>query len=226
MTLIETIHLSKEYVTQQLSTLALKDINLKVESGCFCGIVGPSGSGKSTLLYVLSGLEKPTSGTCLMMGNDLAHFSEAEIALLRQTTIGFVFQFFNLMPNLTVYENVLFPQVIAKKTDETRVETCLRLVNMEAFRNHYPSQLSGGMQQRVAIARAMVNDPKIIFADEPTGNLDSKSGREVMELLSRLNRELGMTVILVTHNPDHLAYCTRKIELKDGSIVNDQLVSV
>ncbi|MDD3113401.1 MAG: ABC transporter ATP-binding protein [Candidatus Izemoplasmatales bacterium] len=226
MTLIKAIHLSKDYQVQEVQTPALRDVNLSIEDGDFCGIIGPSGSGKSTLLYCLSGLEKPSSGQCLVMGKDLSEYKETEIADLRQSTIGFVFQFYNLVPNLTVFENMLFPQIVAHKIDEKRVEALLELVNMAKYRNYFPNQLSGGMQQRVAIARAIVNEPKIIFADEPTGNLDSKSGREVMELLSRLNLDLKITVILVTHNPDHLDYCSRKIELRDGSIVNDQPESI
>lgn len=222
MTVIEAIQLSKSYQVQDVQTPALRDVNLAIEDGDFCGIVGPSGSGKSTLLYCLSGLEKPSSGRCLLLGKDLAQIKEPEMADLRQNTIGFVFQFYNLVPNLTVAENLLFPQIIARKVDEKRVAMLLDMVNMGPYRKHFPNQLSGGMQQRVAIARAIVNEPKIIFADEPTGNLDSKSGREVMELLSRLNRDLKITVILVTHNPDHLAFCNRQIELRDGCIIHDQ----
>jgi len=224
--LIEARHIYKEYRNQQVVTKVLKNIDLTINQGDFCVIIGPSGSGKSTLLYVLSGLEKPTEGETLVYGKPLATLSEAELSALRRDDMGFVFQFYNLIPNLNVFDNVILPLVLAKKTDLTPAEQVLKMVGMYDFRDYFPNQLSGGMQQKVAIARAMVNDPDLIFADEPTGNLDQKSGKEIMETFAALNKEHGKTIVLVTHNPDHIAYATRKIELRDGMIIYDEPVAV
>ncbi|MDD5293391.1 MAG: ABC transporter ATP-binding protein [Candidatus Izemoplasmatales bacterium] len=222
MVLIDAREVNKDYHNGEVMTHVLKNLSLCVSEGDFCGIVGPSGSGKSTLLYVLSGLEPPTSGSILLTGKDLSHISETEMADLRQKTIGFVFQFYNLIPNLTVYENLLLPMIIAKDHQPKRIEEALEAVGLIEAMHQYPNQLSGGMQQRVAIARAIINRPKLIFADEPTGNLDQKSGIEVMNLLQKLNHEYKITIILVTHNLEHIHYCTRKIELCDGMIVSDE----
>ncbi len=226
MKLIEAKHICKDYQNQQVLTKVLKDINVVINQGDFCVIVGPSGSGKSTLLYVLSGLEKPSSGECFVLGKSLNSLKEEEMANLRKNDMGFVFQFYNLIPNLTVFENVLLPLVISKKEDYSQAEVVLKLVQMNDFKDYFPNQLSGGMQQKVAIARAMVNDPGLIFADEPTGNLDQKSGKEIMTLLKNLNQEHKKTIVLVTHNMEHVSYCTRKLELRDGMIVNDDPVKV
>lgn len=218
MGIIKTVDLRKTFFHGELEQPVLKDINMDIFEGDFAGIVGPSGSGKTTLLYCLSSLEDITSGQVFLMDKDIAGYSERDIADLRKTDIGFVFQFYNLVPNLTVYENILLAKVIADKHDDN-IDDVLSQVGMTAFRDYYPDQLSGGMQQRVAIARALVNHPKIIFADEPTGNLDQKIGKEIMDLLAELNRTAHVTVVLVTHNEDYLTYCNHVFRLIDGRIV-------
>jgi putative ABC transport system ATP-binding protein len=221
MILIETRNLQKNYQSPAGTISVLQAVNIKVDSGEFIGIVGPSGSGKSTLLYVMSGLEPPTSGEVVLFKKPIKSMTESDINEIRKNKIGFVFQFYNLLPNLTVLENVELPLVIAKNRNMALALSALEVVGLQDVVAMYPAQLSGGMQQRVAIARAIVNDPKIIFADEPTGNLDLQTGKEIMELLKRLNLELGVTIVLVTHNLDHLTYCTRKLELVNGIVKND-----
>lgn len=221
MTILKTVNLKKTYKNDSLEQIVLKGITTHINQGDFTGIFGPSGSGKTTLLYCLSALEPLTSGELYIEGKEVSKYSEKEIAELRKTEIGFVFQFYNLIPNLTVYENILLAKVIAKKT-ESNIDEMLELVGLLEFKNHYPNQISGGMQQRVAIARALINEPKIIFADEPTGNLDQKSGSEIMDLLEKLNKEKGVTIVLVTHNEDYLRYCTNIIRLLDGKIYDNQ----
>jgi len=224
--LIEANRVEKEYHTEAGAIRVLKGIDLSVEPGDFVGIVGPSGSGKSTFLYVLSGLEKATSGEVILFGNSVGTMKDREINEIRKSKIGFVFQFYNLLPNLTVMENIELPLVISKQSDMSMALQALKMVGLDQFASLYPAQLSGGMQQRVAIARAMVTNPEIIFADEPTGNLDHNSGIEIMKILKRLNQEQGVTIVLVTHNLDHVAYCTRKLELIDGTIGKDERVGV
>ncbi|NLZ62143.1 MAG: ABC transporter ATP-binding protein [Acholeplasmataceae bacterium] len=222
MVLIEAKKVEKEYITQAGSIRVLRNINLCVKNGEFVGIVGPSGSGKSTLLYVLSGLEKPTSGEIMLFGKSTAEMNDADMNAIRKSKIGFVFQFYNLLPNLTVLENVELPLVIAKQTDLSKAIEALKMVNLDKYLTLYPAQLSGGMQQRVAIARAMVTNPKILFADEPTGNLDHQSSIEIIEILKNLNQKQQTTIVLVTHNLEHMAYCSRKIEIIDGNIGEDE----
>lgn len=226
MSEIKARQIYKDYINQQVETKVLKGIDVNIEQGEFCAIIGPSGSGKSTLLYVLSGLEQPTSGEVELFGLNIKAFSEKEIQKLRRKDLGFVFQFYNLIPNLTVYENVILPMIIDKSANDESVDEVLKTVGMLDFKNYYPNQLSGGMQQKVAIARALINKPKLIFADEPTGNLDNASGNEIMRLLKSLNEEQGITVVLVTHNLDHVKYCKRVLRLKDGKIENDEAVKV
>jgi len=226
MVLIKASKLEKEFNSQAGPIKVLTNINLTVQTGEFVGVVGPSGSGKSTLLYVLSGLEKASAGEILLFGEKVGSMNDIKMNEIRREKIGFVFQFYNLLPNLTVLENVELPLVIKKSNDLNKASEILNLVGLDQFASFYPSQLSGGMQQRVAIARAMVTNPKILFADEPTGNLDHKSGTEIMKILKRLNQEQKVTIVLVTHNLDHVAYCTRKLELIDGTIGKDERVSV
>jgi len=226
MGLIECRKMNKSYFTGQVETCVLKEIDLTIETNEFIGITGPSGSGKTTLLYVLSGLEKPTSGELTLFGRSIQEYTDRELSDIRKTKIGFVFQFYNLIPNLNVRENLMLAHVIGKNTDEKIIDELLGLVGMKEYENLYPNQLSGGMQQRVAVARSLVNDPEIIFADEPTGNLDTANGLEIMSLLRRLKTEKGKTVILVTHSEDYLRYCSRNIKLTDGKIVRNEILSV
>jgi len=217
--LIDVNQLNKFYKQGKDRTHVLKNISLQVNEGDFLGIVGPSGSGKTTLLYCLSSLESIDSGEILIEGENMKNFDDSKISELRKNHFGFIFQFYNLIPNLTAYENILLSNVIADKVDEEKINELLRLVDMYDYKNYFPNELSGGMQQRIAIARALVNNPKVIFADEPTGNLDQKKGKEIMELLKRLNQEKNITIILVTHNEDYLKYCSKTITLIDGEFI-------
>lgn len=225
MILIECRNMNKSYQNGQIETPVLKDINLVVNDNDFLGITGPSGSGKTTLLYVLSGLEKPSDGEVILLNQNVAQYNNQQISNIRKNQIGFIFQFYNLIPNLTVRENVMLALVIAKGKDDSRVDQLLTMVGMADYQNRYPNELSGGMQQRVAIARCLVNDPKIIFADEPTGNLDTINGNEIMNLLHRLHDEHKKTIVLVTHSDDYIKYCSRFIKLVDGKIVKDEVLS-
>lgn len=218
MSVIETKGLKKSFANDVMNQEVLKGISININEGDFAGIVGPSGSGKTTLLYCLSSLEKITSGTIIFNGKDITKYTDKEIADLRKTELGFIFQFYNLIPNLTVYENVLLAKVLANKNEEDIIEM-LEIVGMSKYKDYYPNQLSGGMQQRVAIARALINHPKIIFADEPTGNLDQKKGLEILELLKKLNQEKKVTIVLVTHNEEYLEYCSKVYRLLDGRVV-------
>ena len=186
--------------------------------------MGPSGSGKSTLLHIIAGIDRPTSGECLVQGTDVANLSETALAEWRNRNVGFVFQTFNLVPVLTAYENVELPLLLTSLSSRERrghVEAALELVGLSDRMKHLPRQMSGGQEQRVAIARALVTDPTLIVADEPTGNLDAHSAADVMILLQRLNREMGKTVIMVTHDPRAAAYAQRTVHLEKGEMLND-----
>lgn len=224
MILIEARKLTKEYVVGNFKNQVIKGIDLEVKEKEFISIVGPSGSGKTTLLYLLSGLEKYTTGEILLFNKEVNLYNDKEMSLLRQKNIGFVFQFFNLIPNLNVFENVEISAVIAGIKDKSRIEEVLKMVGMEDSVHLYPNQISGGMQQRVAIARALVNNPDIIFADEPIGNLDYNNGIAIMEIFKKLNTEYNKTIILVTHNEDMKKYGTRYLRLIDGKITEDEKV--
>ncbi len=226
MKLIETKKMSKSYFIGDKETEILHSINLVFKENEFCGIVGPSGSGKTTLLYTLSGLERPTKGNVFLLGKNLNDLTLPELLKIRSSDIAFIFQFYNLLPNLTVYENIYIAQMFSENNDKEDILNLLKSVGMSDYIDYYPSQLSGGMQQRVAIARSLVNKPKILFADEPTGNLDIKTGNEVMNLLKKIQKDRKITGIMVTHNPDYLVYCTRKISLSDGRVDQDEELKV
>jgi putative ABC transport system ATP-binding protein len=199
----------------------LHPLDLRIDSGRVAAITGPSGSGKSTLLGLLAGLDSPSSGHIVIDGADITAMSEDDLARFRGTRIGFVFQFFHLLPSLTAWENVRVPLEIAARAGAgRRADELLAEVGLAARRHHYPSQLSGGEQQRVAIARALANDPPILLADEPTGNLDSTTGRQVIDLLIDVNRRRGTTVVLVTHDPELAALADVTIRLRDGRVVD------
>lgn len=203
----------------------LQDISLTIAAGEFLALMGPSGSGKTTLLNLIAGLDRPDSGRLLVGGVDLTHLSEAQLAAWRARHVGFIFQFYHLIPVLTAYENVELPLLLtplSKRERREHVELALELVGLSDRRDHYPGQLSGGQQQRVAIARALVTDPTLISADEPTGDLDRDSAREVLELLSRLNAEFGKTIILVTHDPEAASYARRIIRLIKGQLITEE----
>ncbi len=223
---IACVGLIKDYGNAKVTINVLKNIDLSIDSNDFVGITGASGSGKTTLLYVLSGLEKPTAGTVSLFGKTTTQYSDRELAEFRRNRIGFVFQFYNLIPNLTVHENVLLAAIIAGNKDGERIDKVLDMVGMLDRQSAFPNELSGGMQQRVAIARALVNDPDIIFADEPTGNLDSENAGEIMKILHSLNADHNKTVVLVTHSEDFLKYCNRNVKLSDGRVVKDVRLDV
>jgi len=227
MKLIAVQNLEKIYDNEGVKTTALADATFSIERGEFISIMGPSGSGKSTLMQILGLLDRATSGTYFLDGKDVTRFSDDELALLRNKKIGFVFQAFNLLPKTSVFENVELPLLYDEhpaENNEGKVKAALEAVDMLHRMQYLSSQLSGGEKQRVAIARALVNDPEIIFADEPTGNLDSKSGLQVMAILQKLNHA-GRTIVLVTHETYTAEHAKRVLLMKDGRIVGDQPVS-
>ncbi|MFU8860384.1 MAG: ABC transporter ATP-binding protein [Cyclonatronaceae bacterium] len=219
--MIKTVNLKKLYTTDEVETTALNDVSLEIGTGEFVAVMGPSGCGKSTLLNIIGLLDDVTAGSYLFGDVDVTTFTERQRAALRKQNIGFVFQNFNLIDELTVFENVELPllyQGISSQDRKKRVEEALDRMQIGHRRNHFPQQLSGGQQQRVAISRAVIGTPKLILADEPTGNLDSKNGEEVMKLLAGLN-ESGTTIIMVTHSPIDSGYAHRIIHLFDGEVV-------
>jgi len=225
--MIQTENLKKVYRAEEVETIALNGVGLNIESGEFVSVMGPSGCGKSTLLNILGLLDTPTDGSHTFNGTDVSDYSERQRAKMRKGNIGFVFQSFNLIDELTVYENVELPLLYlntpsAERTE--RVEAALDRVQMTHRKGHFPQQLSGGQQQRVAVARAVVADPKLILADEPTGNLDSTNGTQVMNLLSELN-EAGTTIVMVTHSPADAEYSGRTIHLFDGKVVSENFIA-
>ncbi|MHA1952085.1 MAG: ABC transporter ATP-binding protein [Candidatus Thorarchaeota archaeon] len=220
--IIQLEEVNKEFGKGKNTVAAMKDVNLQIDAGDFVAVLGPSGCGKSTLLHVMSGLEAPSSGRVLVDAVDVTLISERDLPKVRAQKIGFVFQSFLLIEHLTAYENiesVLWPREdMTKMEQEERTLAVLREVDMLERRDHFPKQLSGGEQQRVAIARALVNDPPILFCDEPTGNLDSKTGENILKIIAQLNREKNMTVVLVTHNHDIAKFAKRTLNMKDGVI--------
>ena len=225
--MIRTDNLKKIYLTEEVETTALDNVNIKIEKGEFAAIMGPSGCGKSTLLNVLGLLDNPSDGEYYFLDKEVSKLNERKRASLRKENIGFVFQSFNLIDELTVFENVELPLLYLKYSAgerKKRVNEVLEQMNIMHRANHFPQQLSGGQQQRVAVARAIVGKPKIILADEPTGNLDSTHGDEVMNILTKLN-EAGTTIVMVTHSPTYAEYGNRVIHLFDGHVVTENMVS-
>jgi putative ABC transport system ATP-binding protein len=220
--IIQVQEVNKEFGKGKNTVAALKDVNIDIQAGEFVAVVGPSGCGKSTLLHVMAGLEQPTSGRILVDGVDVTLISERDMPKVRMQKIGFVFQSFLLIEDLTAYENVesvLWPSFeYTKEKQEAKTLEVLREVDMLERRDHFPRQMSGGEQQRIAIARALVNNPPILFCDEPTGNLDSKTGENIMKIIAQLNRDRNMTVVLVTHNEDLVKFAKRTLHMKDGVV--------
>jgi putative ABC transport system ATP-binding protein len=217
-------HLSKTYERGGQPIPVLMDINLTVQRAEFVSLMGPSGSGKSTLLNLIAGIDQPSTGRILINGVDIATLNEASLADWRAANVGFIFQFYNLMPVLTAYENVELPLLLTNLTRKQRkahVEACLAMVRLADRMDHYPNELSGGQQQRVAIARALVTDPTLIVADEPTGDLDRATGEEVLKLMDELHRDLGKTIVMVTHDPKAASRASRMIHLEKGVLVDD-----
>jgi putative ABC transport system ATP-binding protein len=226
MALIETENLTKIYNLGDNPVNALDGVSIAIEQGEFVAIMGPSGSGKSTFMNVVGCLDKPTSGSYRLDGMDIGSLSPDALADIRSAKIGFVFQGFNLLSRATALENVELPMLynsIHASERRRRAHAALKTLGLQGREHHHPNQLSGGQQQRVAIARALVNEAPIIFADEPTGNLDTKTSIEIMEILSKLNSESGMTIILVTHEPDIATYSKRRIHFLDGKVISDEV---
>ena len=213
--MIKLIDIEKNYG----ETRVLAGINLEVEKGGFVSIMGSSGSGKSTLLNLIGGMDRPDKGNIFVNGEDIASYNEDRLTLYRRENIGFIFQFFNLLPNITVFENIQIPLLLKGITDNARVKEYIRFVNLDGKEQAYPYQLSGGQQQRVAIARALIHDPDIILADEPTGSLDSQTGNTIMELIISLVEKTKKTVLLVTHNQSIARFANKTFSIKDGVIL-------
>lgn len=221
--MIEVKNVSKSYKMGKEQVIALKDVSLKISKGEFVAIIGPSGSGKSTLMHIIGGLDTPSIGNIYIEGNDISKLKDKQLSKYRNEKIGFVFQAFNLENSQTALENVMMPLIFAgvsKKERKARALQALEQVGLKDLAKHKPNEMSGGQRQRVSIARALVNNPEIIFADEPTGNLDSKSGESIMELFHEINNK-GYTIIMVTHNPNEANKAKRVIKIKDGELTSD-----
>lgn len=222
MPILQTIKLSKQYQMGAVTVNALNQVDLAIEKGQFVAVMGPSGSGKSTLLHLMGGLDTPTTGEVILGGRSLSSLSDYELTRIRRLKVGFIFQFYNLIPTLSAAENIALPMLIDGKPlrhYRARLEELQEMVGLTDRANHKPDQLSGGQQQRVAIARAFINQPEIVLADEPTGNLDTRSGTVILDILQRARIELGATIIMVTHDPRAASYAQKVIFLQDGRIV-------
>jgi putative ABC transport system ATP-binding protein len=223
---IETRKLTKEFVRDEFHVIALKNVDIEVHKGEFVALMGPSGSGKSTLLHLIAAMDNASSGEIAVLGENLREMNDRQIARWRNENVGFIFQSFNLIPVLTALENVELPLKLTNLSKKERLEhatTALKLVGLGDRLNHFPRQLSGGQEQRVAIARAIVTDPALILADEPTGNLDATSATEVLEMLRRLNREFGKTIVMVTHDPHAASFATKSRHLEKGELLPEQV---
>ncbi len=220
MSILQTINLKKYYGTEPNITRAVDDVNFSVEEGEFVAVVGTSGSGKSTLLHMIGGLDKPTSGTVIVRGDDLANKNDEELTIFRRRNIGFVFQNYNLVPILNVYENIVLPvELDGNEVDENFLNEIVGMLGLEDKLKSMPNNLSGGQQQRVAIARALISKPAIILADEPTGNLDSKTSADVLGLLKNSSTKFNQTIVMITHNNDIAQLADRIVRIEDGKIV-------
>ena len=227
MDIVKVEHLSKTYGKGDTQVHALDDVSFTVPQGQFLAIVGPSGSGKSTLLHILGGVDTPTSGSVNIGGTDIGKLDETALAIFRRRQIGLIYQFYNLIPILTVEENLTLPLLLdGRKPDRKQIENLVSVLGLENRLYHLPNQLSGGQQQRVSIGRALVNNPALVLADEPTGNLDSENSRESMALLRRFNREYKQTVIVITHDENIALSADRVLAIEDGKIVRDEVQSV
>jgi len=225
MTILKTMNLKKIYKNGATSVQALNNVNLSIERGEFVAVVGTSGSGKSTLLHMLGGLDRPTSGTVTVDGKDIFSLKEEALTIFRRRKVGFVFQNFNLVPILNVYENIVLPiQLDGNKPDKNYVNQIIQTLGLDDKLQRLPSQLSGGQQQRVAIARALATKPIIVLADEPTGNLDSKTSQDVIGLLKVTGEKFSQTIVLITHNEEHAQLADRIIRIEDGKILGGELV--
>ena len=220
MNIFKVENVSKFYGKDEAQVIALNNISFEVEEGEFIAVIGPSGSGKSTLLHTIAGLEKPTNGQVYFYGKSMYEMSKRELTILRREKIGIIYQFYNLIPTLNVEENILLPiELDKKKIDKEKLNNIIEFLNIDNRRKHLPNELSGGQQQKVAIGRALMIEQKIILADEPTGNLDSKSSNEIIHLLKKANKEYNQTIIMITHNLEIAKLADRIIKIEDGKIV-------
>jgi len=225
MKILEVKNLTKKYGKGESEVVALDDVSFQVDKGEFVAIVGASGSGKSTLMHLLGGVDRPDSGHVFVDGHNIYDLNESELAIFRRRNIGIVYQFYNLIPTLTAIENIQLPCLLDnRKVDKKRLKEILATIGLTARREHLPSELSGGQQQRVSIGRSLINDPALILADEPTGNLDSQSSREVMDLLKLANQQYNQTLIVITHDEQIALQADRIITIADGQIVADEVV--
>ena len=224
MSILEVQHISKTYGKGETKVNALNDVSFSVEQGEFVAIIGPSGSGKSTLLHILGGVDTPSSGNVIINGVNIATLNETALAIFRRRQIGLIYQFYNLIPILTVEENLTLPLLLdGRKPDKRQIEELIRTLGLEKRIKHLPNQLSGGQQQRVSIGRALVNNPALLLADEPTGNLDSENSREIISLLRKFNKEHKQTVIIITHDERIAVSADRVIAIEDGCITRDEV---
>ena len=227
MEILRVENLGKEYGKGETKVTALDNVSFKVNKGEFVAIVGASGSGKSTLLHLIGGLDKPTSGSVFIDGKDIYKLNDDKLAIFRRRQVGFIYQFYNLLPILNVVENIALPLSLDKKSvSDEKINEMLRLLGLEKRKNHLPNELSGGEQQRTSIGRALITNPAIILADEPTGNLDSKASEEVIALLMKSNKEYNQTILMITHNMEIAKCADRIIKIADGKIVEDSYESV
>ena len=225
MEVLEVKELTKIYGSGENQVTALDHVSFQVKKGEFIAIVGASGSGKSTLMNLIGGIDRPTSGSVVIDGKKIIDMNESEMAIFRRRNIGIVYQFYNLIPNLTVDENIMLPCLLdQRKPDAGKLDRIVEMTGLSHRRKHLPGQLSGGQQQRVSVGRALINDPAFILADEPTGNLDSRSGREVIELLMAANRKAGQTLILITHDENIALQADRILTISDGRIIRDEVI--
>ncbi len=225
MEILQIEHLTKIYGKGDTAVRALDDVSFSVSKGEFVAIVGPSGSGKSTLLHILGGVDRPTAGTVRIEGNDIYTLNESNLAIFRRRQIGLIYQFYNLIPVLTVKENITLPMLLdGRKVDEEELSGLLSMLSLQNRVDHLPNQLSGGQQQRVSIGRALINHPALVLADEPTGNLDSKNSAEIVSLLKYFNREMNQTLIIITHDERIALQADRIIAIEDGRISRDEVV--
>jgi len=225
MPILQVKNLTKTYGKENTTVFALNNLSFNINKGEFVAVVGASGSGKSTLMHLIGGVDRPTSGNIIVDGNEIFALNESELAIFRRRNIGLIYQFYNLIPTLTAEENIMLPRLLDnRKPDEEKLKTILETIGLTDRAKHLPSELSGGQQQRVSVGRALINDPAIILADEPTGNLDSKSSREIIDLLKLSNKRYGQTLLIITHDEKIALQADRVITISDGTILKDEVV--
>lgn len=227
MTVLEVEKLTKIYGNGDITVTALSDVSFKVSKGEFVAIIGASGSGKSTLMNLIGGIDRPTKGSVTIDGLDIYNLSESELAIFRRRNVGMIYQFYNLIPTLTAEENIMLPRLLDnRKSDKQKLDSILEMIGLSNRSKHLPGELSGGQQQRVSVGRALINDPAFILADEPTGNLDSKSSREIIDLLKLANKRYHQTLLLITHDEKIALQADRIITMSDGQILSDEVMKV